>query len=104
MNTVGEPYSGKPNVRIDEGRPGEAVPNRAAYSTADAFSVPVRFAPWPGAGSNDGARWGVHDGYKENGEHEPPTYDGSARDASGGASNLFGLDFQTSRENELGQP
>jgi hypothetical protein len=33
MNTVGEPYSGKPNVRIDEGRPGEAVPNRAAYST-----------------------------------------------------------------------
>src|SRR5215472_5838105 len=47
---------------------------------------------------------GVHDGCKENGEHEPPTYDGSARDASGGASNLFGLDFQTSRENELGQP
>ena len=33
MNTVGEPYSGKPNVRIDEGRPGEAVPNWAAYST-----------------------------------------------------------------------
>src|SRR5689334_19543612 len=41
MNTVGEPYSGKPNVRIDEGRPGEAVPNRAAYSTADALSAPV---------------------------------------------------------------
>ena len=33
MKTVGEPYSGKPNVRFDEGRPGEAAPNRAAYST-----------------------------------------------------------------------
>ena len=33
MNTVGEPYSGKPNVRIDEGRPGEAVLNWAAHST-----------------------------------------------------------------------
>ena len=42
MNTVGEPYSGKPNVRIDEGRPGEAVPNRAAYSTADSLCAPVR--------------------------------------------------------------
>jgi hypothetical protein len=42
MNTVGEPYSGKPNVRIDEGRPGEAVPNRAAYSTAEALGAPVR--------------------------------------------------------------
>ena len=42
MNTVGEPYSGKPNVRIDEGRPGEAVPNRAAYSTADALGAPMR--------------------------------------------------------------
>src|SRR5262249_18806575 len=39
MNTVGEPYSGKPNVRIDEGRPGEAVPNRAAYSTAESWSM-----------------------------------------------------------------
>src|SRR5215813_2398197 len=35
MNTVGEPYSGKPNVRFDEGRPGEALPTRAAYSTQD---------------------------------------------------------------------
>src|SRR5215813_2746399 len=42
MNTVGEPYSGKPNVRIDEGRPGEAVPNRAAYSTTDPLGAPVR--------------------------------------------------------------
>jgi hypothetical protein len=41
MNTVGEPYSGKPNVRIDEGRPGEAVPIRAAYSTADPLSAPA---------------------------------------------------------------
>ena len=40
MNTVGEPYSGKPNVRIDEGRPGEAVPNRAAYSTLDPAVAP----------------------------------------------------------------
>ena len=44
MNTVGEPYSGKPNVRIDEGRPGEAVPNRAAYSTADPLVAPVGFS------------------------------------------------------------
>src|SRR5215469_18121977 len=28
MNTVGEPYSGKPNVRFDEGRPGRRQPNR----------------------------------------------------------------------------
>ena len=41
MNTVGEPYSGKPNVRIDEGRPGEAAPNRAAYSTRDAAVAPA---------------------------------------------------------------
>src|SRR5262249_35680529 len=45
MNTVGEPYSGKPNVRIDEGRPGEAVPNRAAYSTANAHVTPKRVLP-----------------------------------------------------------
>jgi hypothetical protein len=41
MNTVGEPNSGKPNVRI-EGRPGEAVPNRAAYSTLDPALAPTR--------------------------------------------------------------
>src|SRR5215831_15498595 len=45
MNTVGEPYSGKPNVRIDEGRPGEAVPNRAAYSTCDAAIAPTFVLP-----------------------------------------------------------
>ena len=45
MNTVGEPYSGKPNVRIDEGRPGEAVPNRAAYSTCDAAVAPTFVLP-----------------------------------------------------------
>src|SRR5215468_9208355 len=28
MNTIGEPYSGKPNVRFDEGRPGRRQPNR----------------------------------------------------------------------------
>src|SRR5262249_40794721 len=42
MNTVGEPYSGKPNVRFDEGRPGEALPTRAAYSTLDAAISPAR--------------------------------------------------------------
>jgi len=41
MNTVGEPYSGKPNVRFDEGRPGEALPTRAAYSTLDAAISPA---------------------------------------------------------------
>src|SRR5262249_43720546 len=47
MNTVGEPYSGKPNVRFDEGRPGEALPTRAAYSTsspAAGLPHPERFA------------------------------------------------------------
>ena len=44
MNTVGEPYSGKPNVRIDEGRPREAVPNWAAYSTGvlEELKAPIK--------------------------------------------------------------
>src|SRR5215467_13845723 len=46
MNTVGEPYSGKPNVRIDEGRPGAAVPNRAP-------TLPLmRRKPQPSSGSS----------------------------------------------------
>src|SRR5215467_5748390 len=33
VNTVGEPYSGKPNVRFDEGRLDGPEPGPAAYST-----------------------------------------------------------------------
>src|SRR2546423_11556031 len=46
VNTVGEPYSGKPNVRFDEGRLGRAGPKPAAYSTTSgAGSVEVMPLP-----------------------------------------------------------
>src|SRR5579859_3565265 len=62
MNIVGEPYSGKPNVRIDEGRPGRTA-EPVAYSTDprghlrywDGSSVRCRLRTGPRAPA--GALW-----------------------------------------------
>ena len=42
MNTVGEPYSGKPNVRFDEGRLARHG-GPAAYSTGTTLSAYLEF-------------------------------------------------------------
>src|SRR5256714_14195821 len=56
VNTVGEPYSGKPNVRFDEGRLGRAGPKPAAYSTTRG-GRDADLAPPPRLNPSEGWKW-----------------------------------------------